>query len=214
MKTIRKGCRGDEVATLQRKLNLIADGIFGSITDEAVRDFQQAHALTVDGIVGPKTWAALGITSTAQPINSSTRDIDKIILHCSATPEGEDFSVEQIRHSHLSRGFSDIGYHWYIGRDGKIYKGRDESKIGAHTTGQNAHSIGVCYCGGCPPRSVKDWQHKGKDTRTPAQRASLVKLCKELKGRYPSATLHGHNEFANKACPSFIVKNDPDLCAI
>lgn len=209
MTTIKKGSRGNDVIALQKKLNLIADGIFGSITDEAVRDFQRSHNLAVDGIVGPKTWAALGIGSLP-----NTRRIDKIILHCSATPEGEDFSVEAIRQIHLKRGFTDIGYHWYIGRDGTIHKGRDESKIGAHTTGHNSHSIGVCYCGGCPPRSVKDWDRKGKDTRTPAQRASLIKLCKELKGRYPGATLHGHNEFANKACPSFIVKYDPDLCAI
>lgn len=207
--TIRKGSRGDAVATLQRKLHLIADGIFGPITDEAVREFQKSHALKVDGIVGPKTWAVLA-TGSLPP----NRKIDKIILHCSATPEGEDYSVEKIRDSHLNRGFSDIGYHWYIGLDGTIYKGRDEAKVGAHTTGQNAHSIGVCYCGGCPPRSVKDWNRKGKDTRTPAQRAAIIQLCRELKGRYPSATLHGHNEFANKACPSFIVKNDPELCTI
>ncbi len=212
MKTIRKGSRGAEVALLQKKLSLIADSIFGPITDEAVRGFQRSHNLSVDGIVGPKTWAALGISSTAQPIHSSARNIDKIILHCSATPEGETFTVEQIRQMHLSRGFSDIGYHWYITPDGKIHKGRDESKVGAHTTGQNAHSIGVCYCGGCPSRSVKDWNHKSKDTRTPAQRKSIIRLCKELKGRYANATIHGHNEFANKACPSFIVKNDPDLC--
>ena len=56
MTTISKGSRGDSVATLQRKLNLIADGIFGAITDEAVRDFQKSHGLAVDGIVGPKTW--------------------------------------------------------------------------------------------------------------------------------------------------------------
>lgn len=208
MKTIKKGSRGDDVAILQRKLNLIADSIFGPITDEVVREFQKSHSLTVDGIVGPKTWDALGIAQV------NARRIDKIILHCSATPEGEDFSVEQIRKMHLNRGFSDIGYHWYIGRDGKIYKGRDEAKIGAHTTGQNTNSIGVCYCGGCPPRSVKDWERKGKDTRTPAQRVAIIKLCKELKGRYPSATLHGHNEFANKACPSFIVKNDADLSSL
>lgn len=214
MQTIRKGSRGGEVATLQHALNLIADGIFGPITDEAVRDFQRTHNLAVDGIVGPKTWAALGISSSAQHVNSSTRIIDKIILHCSATPEGEDYTVDQIRQMHLARGFTDIGYHWYITRDGKIHKGRDEAKIGAHTTGQNSHSIGVCYCGGCPPRSVKDWNRQGKDTRTPEQRAAIIRLCKELKSRYPSATLHGHNEFANKACPSFIVKNDPDLCAL
>ena len=59
MQTIRKGSRGGEVATLQRALNLIADGIFGPITDEAVRDFQRSRNLATDGIVGPKTWAAL-----------------------------------------------------------------------------------------------------------------------------------------------------------
>ena len=209
MTTLRKGSRGQEVRTLQSKLNLIADGIFGSVTDEAVRDFQRGHNLAADGIVGPKTWAALGAVPPA-----GARRIDKIILHCSATPEGEDYSVEQIRRMHLARGFTDIGYHWYIGRDGTVYKGRDESKTGAHTTGQNSHSIGVCYCGGCPPRSVMNWANQGKDTRTPEQRAAIIRLCKELKGRYPAATIHGHNEFANKACPSFIVKNDPDLCAI
>ena len=82
-KTIRKGSRGNEVATLQRKLNLIADGIFGPITDEAVRDFQKSHGLAVDGIVGPKTWDALGVGQSP-----NTRRIDKIILHCSATQIG------------------------------------------------------------------------------------------------------------------------------
>ena len=94
MQTIRKGSRGGDVATLQHALNLIADGIFGPITDEAVRDFQRTHNLAVDGIVGPKTWAALGIDSSPNP-----RRIDKIILHCSATPEGEDYTVDQIRQS-------------------------------------------------------------------------------------------------------------------
>ncbi len=132
MQTIRKGSRGGEVATLQRALNLIADGIFGPITDEAVRDFQRSRNLATDGIVGPKTWAALGIGTSPNP-----RRIDKIILHCSATPEGEDYTVDQIRQMHIARGFTDIGYHWYITRDGKIHKGRDEAKIGAHTTGHN-----------------------------------------------------------------------------
>ncbi len=144
MTTIKKGCRGDLVATLQRKLNLIPDGIFGAITDEAVRDFQKSHALTVDGIVGPKTWAALGVGSLP-----NTRRIDKIILHCTATPEGKDYTVDQIREWHLARDFTDVGYHYVIYRDGSIHKGRPIEKVGAHTTGQNAHSIGICLIGGC-----------------------------------------------------------------
>ena len=202
--TLRKGSRGSEVATLQRMLNLIADGIFGPLTDEAVREFQKSHSLVVDGIVGPKTWAALGVAP--QPLS---RTIDKIILHCSATPEGKDYSVEQIRSWHLANGWSDIGYHFVIYRDGTVHRGRPVEKIGAHTTGYNAHSIGICYIGGCAADG-----NTPKNTLTKAQRIALIRLLKELRVTYPMATIHGHNEFANKACPSFIVKNDPELCAI
>lgn len=131
------------------------------------------------------------------------RNIKEIIIHCSATPEGEDFTVEQIRRIHIERGFSDIGYHYVIYRDGSIHAGRPEAISGAHCTGHNSISIGVCYIGGCPPRSEKDWMRRGKDTRTPTQKAALLALIKELKARFPSATVHGHREFANKACPSF-----------
>ena len=138
------------------------------------------------------------------------RKIDKIIIHCSATPEGKDFTVQQIREWHVNGNcWRDIGYHFVIYRDGSIHKGRPIEQVGAHTTGHNAHSIGICYIGGC----IVDGKTP-KDTRTEAQRLALIKLVRELKASYPSATVHGHNEFANKACPSFIVKNDPDLCAL
>ena len=176
MTTIKKGCRGDLVATLQRKLNLIPDGIFGAITDEAVRDFQKSHALTVDGIVGPKTWAALGVGSLP-----NTRRIDKIIIHCSATPEGKDFTVDQIRQWHLDRGFSDVGYHYVIYRDGSVHRGRPETQVGAHTTGYNSYSIGICYIGGCAAKKNANGDYPPKDTRTPAQRAALVRLVAEMR---------------------------------
>ena len=131
------------------------------------------------------------------------RDIKEIIVHCSATPEGKDFTVEDIRKWHLARGFKDIGYHYVIYRDGSIHKGREESVIGAHCTGHNSYSIGVCYIGGV----AKDGKTP-KDTRTEAQKESLVKLLKELKAKYPKATIHGHREFANKACPSFDAKKE------
>lgn len=202
MTTLRKGSRGQDVKTLQQKLHLIADGIFGPLTDEAVREFQKKNGLVVDGIVGPKTWAALGETVP------NTRRIDKIIIHCSATPEGENFTVEQIRQIHLERGFSDIGYHYVIYRDGTVHAGHPESISGAHCTGQNSHSIGVCYIGGCPPRTDPKWMNKGKDTRTDAQKDALQKIIANLRNRYPGATIHGHNEFANKACPSFDVRKE------
>lgn len=200
METLRVGSRGEAVRTLQRKLNIMADGIFGKLTREAVKEYQLQHGLEADGIVGPKTWTSIGVD------HATTRNIDEIIVHCTATPEGEDYSVEQIRQMHLARGFSDIGYHYLIGRDGTIYKGRPESVAGAHCLGHNTRSIGVCYVGGCPARSVEGWQNMAKDTRTQAQRASLVKLLKELRTRYRYATIHSHNEFANKACPCFNAK--------
>ena len=199
MATLKRGSRGAEVKTLQTRLNLMADGIFGPLTEEAVKEFQRRKGLTADGVVGAKTRAALGVAR-------SSRKVDQIILHCTATPEGEDYTVEQIRQMHLSRGFSDVGYHFIIGRDGKVHAGRPEAIAGAHCTGHNTRSIGVSLVGGCPARTVKDWNKKSKDTRTAAQRAALVKIVKELRGRYPGATVHGHNEFANKACPSFKVK--------
>lgn len=129
------------------------------------------------------------------------RKIDKIILHCAATPEGKDYTVAQIDQWHRARGFNGIGYHYVVYRDGSVHAGRSVEKAGAHCAGQNANSIGVCYIGGCAADGKTP-----KDTRTAAQRAALEKLVKELLRQYPGATVHGHNEFANKACPSFNVK--------
>lgn len=188
---LKLGSRGNEVKALQEKLNLKADGIFGSLTEEAVKDFQRSNGLEVDGIVGANTLSKLNLS-----VNK--RNIKELIVHCSATPEGKDYSVDTIRQWHLQRGFSDIGYHYVIYRDGSIHIGRDESIIGAHCTGHNTNSIGVCYIGGCASDGKTP-----KDTRTTEQKQSLVKLLKELKTKYPQASIHSHRDFANKACPSF-----------
>lgn len=188
---LKLGSRGNEVKALQEKLNLKADGIFGPLTKEAVKDFQRSNGLEVDGIVGANTLSKLNLS-----VNK--RNIKELIVHCSATPEGKDYSVDTIRQWHLQRGFSDIGYHYVIYRDGSIHIGRDESIIGAHCTGHNTNSIGVCYIGGCASDGKTP-----KDTRTTEQKQSLVKLLKELKTKYPQASIHGHRDFANKACPSF-----------
>lgn len=131
------------------------------------------------------------------------RDIDKIIVHCSATPEGRHTTIEEIRQWHLQRGWKDIGYHYVIYLDGTIHRGRPESVVGAHCSGYNKNSIGVCYIGGV----AKDGKTP-KDTRTEGQKRALRELLNRLKRDYPKATLHGHNEFANKACPSFNVKEE------
>lgn len=128
------------------------------------------------------------------------RTIDKIIIHCSDTPDGRAVTVDEIRRWHKERGFSDIGYHYVIMLDGSVRNGRPLEQAGAHCKGQNAHSIGICYVGGC------DLNRRPKDTRTDAQKTAMAGLIRELKRRFPTATIHGHNEFANKACPSFDVQ--------
>lgn len=127
----------------------------------------------------------------------TSRTIDKIIVHCSATKAGADFSAADIRRWHLQRGFTDIGYHFVVRLDGSIEKGRPMSKIGAHCLNHNRRSAGVCYIGGLAPDG------RPVDTRTPRQRRALTALLRRIKSRHPGARIHGHRDFAAKACPCF-----------
>ena len=130
------------------------------------------------------------------------RDLNRIILHCSATKEGQDFSAATIRGWHVNgRGWRDIGYHWVIRLDGSIEVGRPLDEKGAHTKGHNKDSVGVCYIGGC------DADGKPKDTMNPEQEKAWRMIVLSLRTLYGNdITIHGHNEFSNKACPSFTVK--------
>ena len=129
------------------------------------------------------------------------RKINKIILHCTATPEGRHTTVEDVRRWHVDgRGWSDIGYHYLVYLDGSVVKGRPVERSGAHVKGLNKDSIGIAYVGG-----IDRINFKPLDTRTEKQKSSLYELIMNLMKDYPDATLHGHNEFAAKACPSFDV---------
>ena len=134
--------------------------------------------------------------------NMITRKIDKIIVHCSATREGQHIDVDTIRDWHVNgRGWSDIGYHYVIYLDGTVHPGRPIERSGAHTKGQNSNSIGICYIGG-----VETDGKTPKDTRTPEQKVALDNLLFVLTDIFANTTIHGHNEFAAKACPSFDVQ--------
>lgn len=127
------------------------------------------------------------------------KTISKIIIHCSATREGQHVDVDTIRGWHVNdRGWSDIGYHYVIYLDGSVHRGRSDKRQGAHTRGQNKNSLGVCYIGG-----VERDGKTPKDTRTNAQKKALSKLLLELKNKNCGCTIYGHNDFASKACPSF-----------
>lgn len=125
------------------------------------------------------------------------RQINEIIVHCTATKEGQNFKVDDINRWHKQRGWNMIGYHYVVYLDGTIHQGRSEDQIGAHCLKHNTNSIGVAYVGGL------DANGKPKDTRTEAQKQGLRKLLTELKRKYPKATIHSHKDFAPKACPSF-----------
>lgn len=125
------------------------------------------------------------------------RTINSIIIHCTATKPLAHINVNDVRRWHRERGFSDIGYHYLILVDGTVEAGRPLSAVGAHCKGHNAHSIGICYVGGLNDKG------KPADTRTPAQREAMRSLLISLKHRFPDATIHGHRDFATKACPCF-----------
>ena len=127
------------------------------------------------------------------------RRITLLIVHCSATPEGRNFDFEACRTDHIRhRGFKDIGYHYYLTRDGTIHRGRPLDTVGAHCQHHNRHSIGICYEGGLDARGHP------KDTRTLAQKASLLALLRELRKLFPDALILGHRDLnPQKACPCF-----------
>ena len=125
------------------------------------------------------------------------RTINKIIIHCSATKEGNNVTASTIDQWHKDRGWRGIGYHYVVALNGTIEYGRSIYETGAHVKNHNEGSIGICYIGGLGSSM------ETKDTRTPEQKESLLLLLKTLKKMHPNATIHGHNEFSAKACPCF-----------
>lgn len=196
----RRGDRSLKVKRVQRLLHLYPDGIFGRLTAQAVCDFQRQNGLKVDGIVGLRTWSRLlGL----ELLPKSHRVISELIVHCTATPAGRDFTVDDIRRWHKQQGWSDIGYHYVVYRNGVVVKGRSVQLIGAHCDGHNSHSIGIAYVGGVSPDG-----RTAQDTRTDVQKESLRQLLMELKRQYPAAQIYGHRDFSRKDWPSFDARNE------
>lgn len=147
-------------------------------------------------------------------VTGNAKNIKRIAIHCTATREGRDISVDTIRTWHKRQGWSDIGYHFVIGLDGQVERGRPEHVTGSHVRGFNTGSIGIVYVGGL------DAQGKGKDTRTPAQKVAMADLVKALLKAYPGADVLGHRDHSPdkdgdgkieshewlKECPCFDVR--------
>ena len=135
------------------------------------------------------------------------RKIDKLIIHCTATPEGREVSVDTIRKWHLDRGWRDIGYHFVIGLDGEVHEGRPIEQTGAHVKGHNFDSIGIAYVGGVEAKK-KNGEWVPKDTRTELQKEALEELLCYLKIKYSASKVYGHRDFSTKACPSFDAREE------
>lgn len=115
---------------------------------------------------------------------------DFIFVHCTATVEGKEFHVKDIDKMHRARGFNGIGYHYLIALNGDVEIGRPHDTVGAHVQNYNSRSVGISYVGGV------DANNKAKDTRTPAQKASMVALLASLKSKYPNAKILGHRDIS------------------
>lgn len=137
-----------------------------------------------------------------------------LVVHCAATPPSRDIGVSEIRAMHKQRGFADVGYHYVIRRDGRVEKGRRDTVAGAHVSGYNSISLGVCLVGGV------DAQGKPANNFTPAQFAALKATLKQLAAEHPQAQILGHRDLSPdmngdgkispnewlKACPCFDVR--------
>lgn len=122
------------------------------------------------------------------------RPINKIIVHCSASPNDRDIGAKEIKQWHIERGWSDIGYHYVIRRDGTVEPGRDVKRAGAHCEGENKASIGICLV--------------GLDKFNPAQFESLRNLIKDIKTKFGDIPAFEHRVFPSakrqgKVCPGF-----------
>ena len=118
------------------------------------------------------------------------REINLIVIHCTATRSDQPFTQASLEQSHRERGFNGIGYHYYIRRDGSIKSTRPLNKVGSHARGYNAHSIGICYEGGLNALG------KPADTRTEWQRHSLRVLLLTLLRDYPGCRIVGHRDLS------------------
>ena len=173
-----------------------------------------------DGLFGPRTSAAVSAWLAAGGAPARKPDADKpelyqgatpvreIIIHCSATPPGwmagrsAADKVAAIRRWHIEdRGWSDIGYHWVIDRDGTLVRGRPETVVGAHTQGHNTGSIGICLIGS----AMSSADDRFVDHYTPAQDITLRQQIQAISMRAQIYRVSGHNEYAQKACPGFRV---------
>lgn len=139
------------------------------------------------------------------------------MIHCTATPEGREVSSSELDKWHKAARFEPyvdkytgkrvyVGYHLLVHIDGSHERLRPDSARGQHCPQHNMNNeaIAICYVGGCS----RDGKLSPKDTRTEAQKRTMLTLVTTLKERYPGIEVVGHRDFAPKACPCFDAKRE------
>lgn len=179
------------------------DGVFGGLTRAAAQSWLDAAGMPSNAAQPVETSSVLYQGSARHPVH-------EVVIHCSATRlewmEGDGLAAQvgEIREWHVrDRGWRDIGYHWVIGRDGKILPGRAETEIGAGVAGHNQGVIHVCLIGGFGSAETDLF----KDHFTLSQDLSLRQLLLGIGMRTQIRLVTGHNQYAAKACPGFNVTN-------
>ena len=239
MKVLKKGSKGDEVKVLQAALHITQDGIFGTLTDAAVRAFQREHNLDVDGIVGAKTWAALGISDTRcvdasvvyAPLNvhiikSPNRTIRYIAIHYTAGSSSAPGRAMNVKHVFEQRQASadfcvddatmvqfnpDLRnyYCWAVG-DRKDYSTGGGSLYGI-ATNRNTISIEICSTlkNGA---SVSAANHSGW-SYTDAALDNALRLTRILMSKFnvPKERVVRHYDISGKLCPGIVGWNNGKL---
>lgn len=133
--------------------------------------------------------------------------VTAIVIHYSATVIEKSYTAADIDRWHREKGYREIGYHYFIRRDGTVETGRDLTQpgrfeMGAHSRGENDSSIGICYEGGVRAAAP----NTGFDSRTPEQIEAMIALIRDLMERFPGAVVRGHREMPGAAtqCPGFL----------
>lgn len=128
------------------------------------------------------------------------RRIGRIFIHCSDSDVASHDNIETIREWHLKRGWLDVGYHFFIKKNGAIKKGRDLEIISSAQQNHNLGTISICLSG------------RSKALFTQDQFNSLVEFCQQINSVYDGkVTFHGHCEVSDKTCPVFDYKGVLDL---
>jgi peptidoglycan hydrolase-like protein with peptidoglycan-binding domain len=120
------------------------------------------------------------------------RKVNRVFLHCSASDIDSHDDIEVIRSWHLSRGFDDIAYHFFIHKNGNLSMGRDLEITPASQKGHNVGTISICLHG----YRIENFTY--------AQYQTLRELSSQInRAYYERVSFHGHCEVASKACPTF-----------